>query len=329
MKSFIYLILAIALFCGCSNKQFYSPNDIKTFDIEKKIITLPSYIKSLNSSGATTKDNRIINYFGVSDFKLKSGYEYINTTDGTILSADKNGNMIISDTNETINFTSNVIAAAKKGTSLAIIFSDNSFGIWDLKEKKFKLKEYLSPTFTHDTRFAMPIILNKITLFPTFDGKIMIIDNASSKVSKTLSIDLQSEIKNIILLKNIGDTLIAASNNKLVSLHNGKYNTKDFAIQQYYVDDNFIYLSLLDGTLVKLDFDLNVINSMKFKFAKFHAITLDSLNNIYLLESQGYILKLSNDFKTTELGSLPFFEDEKVYSSSNKIYFENKLLKFD
>ncbi len=329
MKLFTILLFALLFFAGCSSKQYYNPKGIKSFDLDKEIVTIPSYIKSLNSAGATTIDNRIINDFGVSSFSLQEGYEYVNTIDNTIISADKKGNIYISDTNSTINFSSNVIAATKKDNLLAMNFSDNSFGIWDLKENKFKIKEYLDPAYINDTRFAMPIILSKITLFPTLDGKIVIIDNESNKISRTLSIDLQNEVKNIILLKTVGDTLIAASGAKIVSLNKGKYNTKDVLIQNYTIDDNFIYLALLDGTLMKLDFDLNVINSTKFKFAKFHAIGLDSSKNIYLLESQGYILKLSNDFKTTLVDTLSFFEDEKVYASKNKIYFENQLLKLD
>ncbi|MBI3873618.1 MAG: hypothetical protein HY307_01140, partial [Arcobacter sp.] len=214
MKSLIYLILAIFLFQGCSSKQYYNPKDTKSFDLKKEIITLPSYIKSINSAGATTRDNRIINDFGVSEFQLSNGFEYINTVDKMIISADKSGNINLSDTNTTINFSSNVIGATRKENLLALVFSDNSFGIYDLSEKKFRLKEYLENSFINDTKFAMPIILNKITLFPTLDGKIAIVDNETYKVTRTLSIDLQNEVKNVILLKTIGDTLVGASDNK-------------------------------------------------------------------------------------------------------------------
>lgn len=328
-KLFLYSLFALALLTGCSSKQYYNPKELESFNLDKRILTIPSYIQTVSSSGATTKDNRAINNFGISAIKLKNGYEHINTIDNIVLSADKQGNISISDTNETINFSSNIVAATKKDSTLAIIFSDNSFGIWDLEQKKFKLKEYLEPSLINDTRFAMPVILNKITLFPTLDGKIVIVDNETSKVSRTVPIDLQNEIKNIILLKTVGDTLIAASGSKIIAINNGKYNSKEMLIQQYFVDDNFIYLSLLDGTVIKLDFDLNIINSTKFKFAKFHAISLDSLKNIYLLESQGYMIKLSNDFKVSRVAYFPFFEDEKVYVAGNKIYFENKLINLD
>lgn len=329
MKSLFLLIFALFLFQGCSSKQYYAPKESSIFGIDKKIVTTPAYIASLNANGATTKDNRIINNFGISEFTLPAGFEYINNSDKGILCANKMGDLLLSDTNVTINFRTNVIAATLQNNLLAVVFSDNSYGVYDINENKFKMKEYLETSFLNDTRIASPVILNKIVLFPTLDGKIVIVDKENFKVSRTLLIDSQNDIKNIILLKTIGDTLIASSGNKIVSLNKGKYTTKDMVIQTYSVDDEFIYLALLDGTIAKLDFDLNIVASKKFKFAKFHAIALDKEKNIFLIESQGYIVKLINDFKEEKVYNLPFYDDEKVYVSGDKIYFENKLLKLD
>jgi hypothetical protein len=329
MKSLFLLIFALFLFQGCSSKQYYNPKESSIFGVDKTIITTPSYIASLNANGATTKDNRIINNFGISEFKLLEGFEYINNTDKGILSANKKGDIFISDTNTTINFRTNVIAATLQDNLLAVVFSDNSYGVYDINENKFKMKEYLEASFINDTRIAMPVILNKIILFPTLDGKIVIVEKESFRISRTLLIDSQNDIKNIILLKAIGDTLITASGNKIVSLNKGKYTTKELIIQNYSIDDEYIYLALLDGTVAKLDFDLNIVASKKFKFAKFHAIALDKEKNIFLIESQGYIMKLTNDFKEEKVYNLPFYDDEKVYVAGDKIYFENKLLKLD
>jgi hypothetical protein len=329
MKSLFLSVFLLFFMQGCSSKQYYTPQESSIFGIDKKIITTPSYIASLNANGATTRDNRVINNFGISEFRLLDGYEYVNNTDKGMITANKKGDLLISDTNTTINFRTNVIAVTLKDNLLAMVFADNSYGVYDLNENKFKLKEYLENSYINDTRIAMPVILNKIILFPTLDGKIVIVEKESFKVSRTLLIDSQNDIKNIILLKTVGDTLIAASQNKLVSLNKGKYTSKELIIQNYSVNDEFIYLALLDGTVMKLDFDLNIVASKKFKFAKFHAISLDKGNNIYLIESQGYIIKLENDFSTMKVYNLPFYDDEKVYVNGDKIYFENKLLKLD
>ncbi|MDD2699234.1 MAG: hypothetical protein PHF17_10570 [Arcobacteraceae bacterium] len=329
MKSLLLAILALLIFQGCSSKQYYNPQESSMFEIDKKVVITPSSIETINANGATTKDGRIINNFGISLFKLQDGFQYINNSDNGIISGNKSGDIYLSETNTTINFRTNVIAATLKENLLAMIFSDNSYGLYDIKENKFKLKEYLENAFINDTRVAMPVILNKIILFPTLDGKIVIVDKESFKVSRTLLIDSQNDIKNIILLKTIGDTLIAASDNKIVSLNKGKYTTKDMIIQNYIVDDEFIYLALIDGNVLKLDFDLNIVASKKFKFAKLHAIGLDKEKNIFLIESQGYIISLSKDFTSEKVNKFPFYDDEKVYVSGDKIYFENKLLKLD
>lgn len=329
MKSFLLFLSILFFIQGCSSKQYYAPQESSSFGIDKKIVTTPSYIASLNANGATTRDNRVINNFGISKFKLLDGYEYLNNTDNGIISVNKKGDILISDTNTTINFRTNVVAATLKDNLLVMVFADNSYGVYDLGENKFKLKEYLESSYINDTRIAMPVILNKIILVPTLDGKIVIVEKESFKVSRTLLIDSQNDIKNIILLKTVGDALITASQNKIVSLNKGKYTSKEMIIQNYTVDDEYIYLALLDGTVMKLDFDLNILESQKFKFAKFHAIALDKEKNIYLIESQGYIVKIPKDFKTMKAYSFSFYDDEKVYVSGDKIYFENKLLQLD
>ncbi len=329
MRSLLFFLLALGLFQGCSSKQYYTPEESSLFGIEKPIITTPSYITSINANGATTRDNRIINNFGISEFTLPDGFVYLNNSTNGILSANKTGDINIGETNTTINFSSNVIAASIENNLLALVFSDNSFGVYDINESKFKLKEYGANSFINDTRIASPVILNKIILFPTLDGKIAIVDKENFKVSRTLMIDTQNDIKNVILLKTLGDTLIAATGNKIVSLNKGKYTTKDMIIANYFVKDQFVYLALLDGTVMKLDFDLNILGSKKFKFAKFHAISLDKDDNIYLIETQGYILSMNNNFENVKVYNFPFYDDEKVFVSGDKIYFDNKLLKLN
>jgi hypothetical protein len=329
MKSLLFSLLTLWIFTGCSSKQYYAPQESSLFGIDKQIITTPAYISNINAHGATTRDNRIINNFGISSFTLPEGFEYLNNSQNGILSGNKMGDIFISESNTTINFRVNAIAASLQENLLALLFSDNSYGVYDINESKFKIKEYQQAQYINDTRIAAPVILNKIILFPTLDGKITIIDKESFKVTRTLMIDSQNDIKNIILLKTIGDTLVAATGNKIVSLNKGKYTTKEMIISNYFINDEYIYLALLDGTVVKLDFDLNILASKKFKFAKFHAISLDKKGDIYLIETQGYIIKMSNNFDDEKVYNFPFYDDEKVYVNGDKIYFENKLLKLD
>jgi len=324
MKKILLISFISFIFLGCSSKQYYEAKE--TSSINVSIIDIPSYIKSINSNGATLDDNRYLDKFGISSNKLKEGFYFINNSNNDIISANKKGELYIND-NKHFKFKSNVVSASLKGDLLALIFSNNVIAIYDIKSNEFKLKKYLEASYLNDTRIAMPLFLNTIILFPTLDGKVLIVDEKTYEVTKALTIDPKSEINNIILLENINNTLIVASQNIISSLSNANAIKKEFFIQSYTTDDNFIYLATLDGRILKLDKDLKIIKSKKFRFAKFQAISV-SKDAIFAVESQGYLVKLSHDFKTLKVDTISFENDEKVFSSKNKIYFEDKLLKF-
>ena len=319
------LFLTLIFLSGCSTRQYFDPDDV-TYGFDKKIITTPSYIKTYNSNGATTQDNRVLNRFGISKFKLPLGYEFLNYAKNGILAANKNGKLLLFDQNITFEFKSNVVAATQNGDMLALVFANNSFGLYNIKEKSFKLKKYEKASFANDIRIASPVFFNRFILFPTLNGKVQVVNKNNYKVVKTLTIDPKSEVNNIILLKIIDDVIIAASPNKLVVINNGKLYSKKFFIQSYLIDDKNIYIATLDGRIIKYDLKLKELNSKKFKFAKIQALAIDSSKNIYAFESAGYLIKLSNDFKKTTIYNFPLENDEIIYTNGSKVYFENKVM---
>lgn len=319
----IFSFILVVFFTGCSSKQYFEPQDTKS-GLEAKTIIAPAYIKSINTVGATLDNNIFIDNIGISKFPLTKGYYFVNNKYGQILVANKTKELLFLDTNETIKFKSNVIGATAKENLIAILFSNNSIGLYDKKTKQFKLKKYFKNSPLNDTRITMPIFLDKIILYPTLDGKVIVVDIDSYKVIKTLTVDPENEVKNIILLKTIGDTLIAATPNKIISLNDGELYKKDVIIQSYIVSDKFIYIATLDGTILKLNLKLNIIKKKKFKFAKFQTLALGEY--LYGVESQGYIVKLSKDFEKIETYNFPFEEDEKIFVNKNKIYIENRLV---
>ena len=325
MKTFIFFILTFTVFVGCAGKQYYEPKEVEG-NFNTKTTVTPAYIKSINAIGATLDNNMFIDNIGLSKISLPKGYSFINNSNNKILIANKTKELKVLDTNETFKFKSNVIAASIKDNLIALVFSNNAIGLYDKNSKRFKLKKYSKPISLNDTRIAMPIFLDKIILYPTLDGKVIVANIKSSKVVKTLTIDPNNEIKNIILLKAIDDTLIAASSNVILSLKDGIVHKKEFFIQSYAIKDKFIYIAALDGTIMKLDLNLKIINKKKFKFAKFQAIAIGK-NDIYAIESQGYMVKISNDFKSIKTYYLPFEEDEKIFTNNNKVYLEDKLIK--
>ena len=324
MKYIILSIITILVFSACSSKQFYEPS--YTSSIEKKIVDIPAYIKEKNTAGATLEDNRYIDNFGISNKKLKDGYYFVNNSNSDIISANKEGEVYINNTIH-LKFKSNVISASIKGNLLAIVFADNSLALYDIKSKEFKFKQYEKVSYINDIRIAMPLFLNSLVLFPTLNGKVIVVNYNTFTVSKTLTIDADNEVKNIILLKNISDNLIIASSNVILALSDGKAFKKNFFIQSYALDDKYTYIATLDGRILKLSSTLDLIHSKKFKFAKFQTITVKN-ENIYAIESQGFVVHINKDFSKVTVDEISFENDEKTFSTKDKIYFENKLITF-
>ena len=323
MKIFFLSALFIFIFTGCANKKYFEPEQTDGSLDAKEIIT-PSFISSINAKGATLDNFMVLDEVGITQNKLPNGFYFLNNIDGHIIAASKSKELLFVDTNITLEFKENVVSASFKDDILALVFANNSIGLYDIKNKIFKLKKYFNHSFLNDTRIAMPIFLNKIILFPTLDGQVIVVDKGSNKVVKTLSIDAKNEVKNIILLEVIDNIMIAASPSKIIVLNQGNIKTKEFFIQSYFLDDKFIYIASLDGTIYKFDLTLNMIAKKKFKFAKFQALALGEY--LYAIESQGFIVRLSKDFKQSNVYKFPFEEDEKMFVSKNKLYLENKLL---
>jgi len=331
MKLFILTISSLLFFSACSQKKYFEPEDSNFFN-PYKVLVSDEYIKTFNTKGASLENGTIIDQKGIVTTKLPAGFEYLNHMDNTIIAADKNKRILVrtNDNDEIIELSRNVIASSKEENLLYLVFSDNAFGIYDIKNKQFKLKEYGQHAYLNDIRIASPLILNNIVLFPTLDGKVIVVDKKSFKTVRTITIDPDNQIKNIILLEAHGDTLIAASQNKLVTIHDGKFNSKEFFIQNSLVtDDGNIYIAQLDGTIAKYNLSLQELASQKFKFARVLGMQKDKKNNIFALELGGYLIKIDPELTQYKVYSFPFENDEKVFATNGKIYFENKILFLD
>jgi hypothetical protein len=331
MHNTIFTLTIITLFVffqGCSSKKYYEPEDsesisINVYDIDSKII-------DFHATGATLQNHSFISKKGVSTLSLDEGFRFLNQSENTILSANDNGTLMVQfedNTKKTIQFEKNVISATIDGDLIAYLLIDNTAGLYDLSEERIVLKEYLSVSVLNDTRIASPIFLNSLVLFPTLDGKVLIVDKNARTIFKTINLDPQGDVNNIIYLEALGNTLIAATNNKLFTFMDGRVKTITKEVRALAVSDENIFLATLDGQIIKYDQALNELASVKFKFAKFYALSFGS--DLYALESQDYLIKLDKNLEKYTVYDFSFDEEEKVFALDNKIYFEDSYLIFE
>ncbi|MGB6328001.1 MAG: hypothetical protein WBF48_03685 [Halarcobacter sp.] len=319
MKNLLFLSALIFVLAGCAGKEFYEAEDT-VGDYDNTKASLNGDIVSINKDGATLDSGEIITKRGVSKFKIPEGYTFLNISDDVVISSNYKDKVLL-DKKE-IEVGGVVVAATLKGNKLALLFSNNSIQLYDTDSEKVTLKEYFTHSFVNDTRIANPYFMSNIILFPTLDGKIVVISEASNQVIRNIVVDADGQFNNIIFLDVINDTLVAATGNKVISVGDGVLNLKDYNIRDIITKDKIIYIATVDGQIIKTDISLNIIDRRKYKYAKFYALAYGT--SLYALESQGYLINIANDFKSDTIYDFSFDNEKKVIALGDTIYYKDE-----
>lgn len=326
MKKLATLTLATFLtisITGCSTKKYFDPED--TTNIETSSTSISSSIKSLNRDGATLEDGKFISRLGVSEVALQEGFQFMNVSSiNETLATNLKDKITVGS--QVFDVNNVAIAASKDKGIIAILYSDNSIELRDQKNNVL-FRDYLSISLANDTRITNPFFLGNLVLFPTLDGRIVVVAMDTRQAVKKISVDPEGQFNNIIYLDVMGDneTLVTATANKLVVISPRNIVSKDYEIKDVTVDGEFIYAATLDGKIIKLNKNLEEVGNHKFKFAKINALAV-SKSAVYAAESQGYLIKISKDFTTTTVDDLNYDESEKIISSRNKFYIGDKVI---
>ncbi len=326
LKIVLNIVVIFIIFTGCSSRQYFEPENTDD-SYSAQIHTTNKDIISLIKNAAILEDHRIITKDGISKEPIYKGYHLLNKNDTDTIMANKNGDIIINDKSNTFHFEKNVIAASKKGDLLSLIFTNNSMGIYEISTKKFKFREYQKESLINNIKIANPIFLENIILFPTLNGSILIISIKNFKILKTINLDPNSQINNVVFLETINDTMIAATTNKILTLGNSSFSIKDYHITDIIVHKENIYISTLDGNIIKFDLSLNKIASQKFKFAKIYALGFGT--KLYALESQGFLIQLEDDLSNWKIYDFDFDETKKAIIIDNTLYFDQMYMKLN
>ncbi|NQY20465.1 MAG: hypothetical protein HRT40_04015 [Campylobacteraceae bacterium] len=172
MKHLILLFSLLFIFQACSSKKYYEAE--KTSTLNEKVHFLDSEITSFNKDGASLNNNTVITEEGILDNKIPENFSFINYSNNKIIASNKKDKIFLD--NKILDLKKHVIAASVNDSVLALILSDNSLEIYNLENEKIVFKEYLSKSFVNDVRIANPIFIGDLILFPSLDGKIVIVN---------------------------------------------------------------------------------------------------------------------------------------------------------
>ncbi len=324
MKYLLVSLSALLLFTACSSKKYYEPEDVSS-NIELNKESMSSSIKSMNKIGATLDDNRIITKNGISEFELPEGFDFINLTDdGKVIATNYIDKLLIGNQEKKVKDV--VVAATIKNGKLAVVYSNNTIELIDMNTDKTLFKEYLPLSLANDTRIANPYFMGNLILFPTLNGKVIIVSAINNESVKNIAVDPDNEFNNIISLNVIesSQTLIVASPNKIVSISPKEVLSKEYDLRDIIVNKENVYIATVDGQLIKLTANLEEVAKKKYKYAKIHALAFT--DSLYAVESQGFLINVSADFKQDAVYDFSFDNEERMIAVGNRIYYNSKYI---
>ena len=320
MKYLLISLTALFLFTGCSNKKYFEPEDVNDeLKVEKK--DLSDTIKSMNRIGATLEDGTVITQYGVSKFKLPENFDFINLTNEGDVIATNNKDSVLIGKNE-ILVKNVVVAAALKDEKLALVYSDNSIELVDINTKKTLYKEYLQSSLANDSRITNPYFMGNLILFPTLNGKVIIVSSLNNESVKNIAVDPKGQFNNVIFLDVLKDsqTLITATPNKIVSISTKEILAKEYEIRDVIINGEFVYVATIDGQIIKLTSSLVEVAKKKYQYSKINALAYT--DSLYAIESQGYIINIDEEFVRDEIYEFDFNNEDRLIVIDNKVYFD-------
>ena len=324
MKYILISLSALFLFTTCSSKKYFEPEDVSSNIVLSKE-SMSSSITSMNKIGATLDNKKFITKNGISNYELPEGFDFLNLTeDGRIIATNYVDKILIGNQEKILKDV--VIAASLKNEKLALVYSNNTIELIDVNTSKTLFKEYLPLSLANDTRITNPYFMGNLILFPTLNGKVIIISSTNNESVKNISVDPDSEFNNIISLNVIesSQTLIVATPNKIVSISPKEVLSKDYEVRDIIVNKEDIYIATIDGQLIKLTANLNEVKSKKYKYAKFHALAFT--DSLYAVESQGFLVNINSDFSKDSVYDFSFDNEERMIAIGNRIYFDSKYI---
>ena len=296
------LFLIPFLILGCANKEFSYKNakeiNLKSksnkefIDYTKKAETFRTlrlkYVKKTSFI-----DDGVRGEWVYYDEKHKLG-KFKKISKDLAVNGDK---LLLVNEKKVIKLPFLVFLAKRDKNLIAIVFEDNSYGIYDLNKNKLVFFRKDSDVIASKYLSAFPIFYKDLILFPLLNGKIAVVDRNSNFI-RNIDISDDSIMDNIIYMDIVGDNLFIATPNKLVLFNPNFLIDYKESIKHIIDDGKNLYIFSVDGKVIKINSNLKKLKSVDFPFASFFKPTFCK-GNIYTLTYSGYLIKLSKDLNYT------------------------------
>ena len=319
--------LAVLLFSGCSSKKYFEPE--QTFSASNASSSYGGNMVDLSRNGGTLESGQYIGKSGVSSIKLTEGYRFLNENNKYILTANAEGilNVIDKKTQESVRAVSlhiPVVSASIQNGLIGYVLNNNTFGIYRMSDNSKIVESRSERTFAIDTRAASPMFIENLLVMPMLDGKLIIVNVADAENAKVVYISSEKNFNNVIYLSREGNTMIAATPKRLITLGNEGQNEYQANISEVAVSGNRIYLFTKEGKIIALNHALEELGTSKYKFAHY-AVGTAFGGRVYALDQQGSLIVMNSDFtkkKIYDLGEV----SEPAFITGTKLYKDGDVI---
>lgn len=328
MKQTLLILFCIFFLAACGTKrQYFKPAQVDgvlkhSENLQGKIIDWNLVSAKLNNAKTLVKD-------GIVDgFRLEKNFVLLAYNDKEFIVADNDGNLKIFDSfsNEiySSNFDAAVLSVAVDADDLALVLADNTIVLVN-RNSGIKFSQTLTQAIAQDNRVASPIFLDSIIVYPSLDGKLIIVSRSDSKIVKDVIVSAESFFNNIIYLNVVNDKMIAATAKKIIVVNPANTLYLEADIKDVVVDSDSIFILQKDGVIIKTDFNLQEIAREKFDFALFTKASIFQ-SQLYIFEKTGYVIKTDLNLQNTQIFKLPDSVNQMSFIGDGKFYYGERIL---
>ena len=208
---------------------------------------------------------------------------------------------------------------------LALVTAQNVLLLADGESGEIHFKGKERPERAVDTRVAPPLFLDGAVLFGTLGGKLVSVDYHRFRTIRETVISSEPHFANVIYLEREGESIIAATPQRLFALHRGDVNTFDGQIRDVRLDGDTIWVVTVEGEVFRMSRQLQVLDQKKFPFARFVALSLFG-DRVILVEKEGYVLVLDRGLTQEGVYRLPEAIDAPIFSAGDRIYYDDRYI---
>ncbi len=328
---YLALITTLLFFAGCATKQFEDKN-AKEINIKSKTkeMILQDYTKK-----ALTFKKLTLKYVKPTSF-IDDGVrgEWVNfdingTKLGKFKKIDNNlavyaDKIMILKNKKIIKFPYLIFTAKKDGDLIAIVFENDGYGVYSLKQKKLIFYKKGDDAIAAKYLTQKPVFYKGLILFPLLDGKVAVLDKKTMQFIRNIDISDESIIDNVIFMSIVNNSLFMATPKRLVLFNpNFLIDYKD-SIKHVIALNGYIYLFNNEGKVIKFDSNLKKIKEINFPFASFFAPSICN-GDIYTITYSGYLIKITPDLKYSVYKTDQFDTSSPLRIKGCRIYNQDKV----